>query len=453
MWDQPVRSAFRLDLLGRFAERQRLGLRENVCQQNIVMLSQPVQRLAERDEVARDEPGSLVDQLIKRVLAIGSRFTPIDRTRLVVRLHSVQRDVLAVALHRQLLEVGREALQILLVGKHGDSFGAQEVGVPDREQAHQNRQVALERSRAEVLVDCVEAIQHCPEVLRTDGDHGRKADRRIHRVTSADPVPEPEHIGRVDAEPGHFRCVGRDRHKMPGDRFFIPAKTLNRPGASGVRVGHRFQSREGFRRDDEERFGGIKIPDRLGEISTIDVGHKAECHRALAVGFQRFIGHHRPEIRAADADVHNVADALAGMAYPCPAADAVGEVGHPVQHLVHVRNDVAPIHRNGRPARRPQRRMEHGPVFGAVDLLALEHGVNPLPQAGFVRELQQELHRLAGDAVLRVIEINARRFGGQALAALAVIREQIAQVQRARLLTMGLEALPGRPLGEPAIGK
>src|SRR5260370_789894 len=95
--------------------------------------------------------------------------------------------------------------------------------------------------------------------------------------------------------------------------------------------------------------------------------------------------------------------------------------------------------------------MKHGPVFSAVDFLTLKHGVDPLPQAGFVREFDKELHRLVGDAILRVIEIDARRFGCQTSATLSVIREQISQMQRARLLTMRFEVLPAGPPRERAI--
>src|SRR6185436_15858250 len=96
-------------------------------------------------------------------------------------------------------------------------------------------------------------------------------------------------------------------------------------------------------------------------------------------------------------------------------------------------------------ARRAQGYMEHGPVFGAVDLLALKHGVDPLPQAGFIRELQEQIYRLARDAIFRVIEINARHFGGQALATPPVIRKQVSQMQLAGRPTVDFEALPGGP--------
>jgi hypothetical protein len=50
-------------------------------------------------------------------------------------------------------------------------------------------------------------------------------------------------------------------------------------------------------------------------------------------------------------------------------------------------------------------------------------------KAGFLRELHEELYRLVSDAILRVIEIDSRRFGSQAPATLIVIREQTSQMQ------------------------
>src|SRR5258708_29340152 len=106
---------------------------------------------------------------------------------------------------------------------------------------------------------------------------------------------------------------------------------------------------------------------------------------------------------------------------------------------MHAWHDIIPVDYDGCTARRAQRHMKQGRVFGAVDFLAVEHRVDPLPQAGFLRELGEKLKRLVSDAILRVIEINARRFGGKAPATLTVIGEQIPQMQRAGPLTMSFE--------------
>ena len=81
---QPVGRPFGPDFLRRLAERQRLALGEDIGHQHIVMLAQRVQRLAEADEVARDQPRSLVDQLVERMLAVGAGLAPVDRAGVVV---------------------------------------------------------------------------------------------------------------------------------------------------------------------------------------------------------------------------------------------------------------------------------------------------------------------------------------------------------------------------------
>ena len=63
---------------------QRLGLRQEVRQEDRVMLAERVVRLDRRDKVAGDKFGSLVDELIERVLAVGARLAPDDRAGLVV---------------------------------------------------------------------------------------------------------------------------------------------------------------------------------------------------------------------------------------------------------------------------------------------------------------------------------------------------------------------------------
>ena len=141
------------------------------------------------------------------MLAVGAWLAPVDGAGVVVDFGAVERDVLAVALHGQLLQIGREAFQVLLVGQHSDGLGAEEVGVPDAQETHEHGQVLLEGGGAEVLVHLVEAVEHGAEMLRPDREHGGQADRRIHGVAAADPIPELEHVGGVDSELRHFRGV------------------------------------------------------------------------------------------------------------------------------------------------------------------------------------------------------------------------------------------------------
>ena len=103
------------------------------------MPSYRVQRPSECDEVAGNEPRPLVNQLIKRVLAVGTRLAKIDRAGIAGHALAIEHHLLTVALHCQLLQVGRKPLQVLLVRQYGHRLRAEEIGVPDGQQAHYAR--------------------------------------------------------------------------------------------------------------------------------------------------------------------------------------------------------------------------------------------------------------------------------------------------------------------------
>src|SRR5215472_2363225 len=123
-----------------------------------------------------------MNQLVKGVLSVGSWFSPIDWSCVTSHACAFEGDMLSVALHRQLLKISRKTLQILFVRQDGDGLRSEKVVVPEREQAHQNRQIRFKWRSTEMLVHLMKATQHSAEVIRSDGNHGRKPDRCIHRV-------------------------------------------------------------------------------------------------------------------------------------------------------------------------------------------------------------------------------------------------------------------------------
>src|SRR5580704_17690868 len=157
MRHKPIGRAFGFDLIRGLAERQRFGLCKHVRDQHVVMRPQRIERSGERNEIARNKPRTLMYELIERMLSVGAGLAPIDWPGVIVDARAIERDVLAVALHSELLEICGKSFQILLVGEYGDSLGAKEIVVPDANQAHQHRQIALERCSAEMLVDLMEA--------------------------------------------------------------------------------------------------------------------------------------------------------------------------------------------------------------------------------------------------------------------------------------------------------
>ena len=61
----------------------------------------------------------------------------------------------------------------------------------------------------------------------------------------------------------------------------------------------------------------------------------------------------------------------------------------------------------------------------------------------FFGEVQQQIERFIGDAVLRIIEVNPRRLDRETLASLGVFREQLAHMQPLDLAVVRGERIPG----------
>ena len=95
-------------------------------------------------------------------------------------------------------------------------------------------------------------------------------------------------------------------------------------------------------------------------------------------------------------------------------------------------------------ARHPQRHVQHGAVLGDVDVLAGEHRFAALGDAALAGQLAEQQQRLVGDPVLGEVEVEAGALGDQALAALGVGGEEVAQVGAADLLVVGLQRAPRR---------
>src|SRR5579883_1550369 len=133
----------------------------------------------------------------------------------------------------------------------------------------------------------------------------------------------------------------------------------------------------------------------------------------------------------------------------CPrhAPHTRGEVRHPVEHGVHVGDDVPAVEHDRCPAGRPQRHVEHGALLGRVDLVAAEHGLDPLAQAGRRGERAQQPQGLVHDPVLGVVEAEARGLGDHALAAPGIRREEVAEVPGRDQRVVGGERVPSLPGG------
>ena len=85
-------------------------------------------------KVRRNQFGPLMNQLIKCVLAVGSRLAPDNGAGLIGHPAAVAIRGFAVAFHIALLEVSRKPVHILIVGQYGFRCGAEKIIVPDSDQ-------------------------------------------------------------------------------------------------------------------------------------------------------------------------------------------------------------------------------------------------------------------------------------------------------------------------------
>ena len=359
---------------------------------------------------------------------------------------AIEFHMLAVALHGELLEVGGEAFQVLVVGQDGDGLCAVEVVIPQGQEAVEDGDVLLERRGAEVLVHRMESGEHFAEVVRAEGDHVGEADGGIHRIAAPYPIPEAEHVGGVDAELGDLLGICGNGDEVLSDGGFVTTQTGERPLAGRGGIGHGLQRGKCFRGNDKERLGGVEVVCGLGEVGAVHIGDEAESERAVGVVAQGLVGHHGTEIRAADADIDDVFDALAGMALPLAGADAIGKFGHAVENGMNLWNNINAIDFDRCRARGAEGGMEHGAVLGDVDLVTTEHGVNLAAQTGCVREIDEASDCLAGDEVFRIIQEKPGGFELELLSAGRIGSKKLAEVRKG--LGLDGEGFPSGVCGE-----
>ena len=107
-------------------------------------------------------------------------------------------------------------------------------------------------------------------------------------------------------------------------------------------------------------------------------------------------------------------------------------------------DDVDAVDDERRALGHPQRDVQHGPVLGDIDLVAAEHGVAMALEIALASEVDEQAHRLVGDPVLRVVEVQPGRLGGHPLTAFGIVGEQLAEVHVADLGVVARQRRPRR---------
>ena len=158
---------------------------------------------------------------------------------------------------------------------------------------------------------------------------------------------------------------------------------------------------------------------------------------------QRLTRHHRPQVGAADTDVHDSPNRLAGVAEPTPLADVFGTDRHSLKHGMHIWHHVVAIEKDFLRLGGPQGHMQHRPALRRVDPLAAKHRLSPFGHPARAGELHEELLRLVGEPLFGIVEVETAGFGGQPRAAIRVGLEQFPQRRPAKGLCVCRQRLPG----------
>ena len=162
-----------------------------------------------------------------------------------------------------------------------------------------------------------------------------------------------------------------------------------------------------------------------------------------------FVGHHRPEVRSADPDVHDRADPLARMADPATVADALGKPGHPPKHLLDIAGRVVAVDGEGVAWGGSQRHVENGSLLGGVDPLAAEHPLDAAAEIDLLCEFHEQTERVVVEKLFGVVEIKPARLGHEALPAAGIGGKHRSQsLTRRQTSTIGNQAGPGGQIEE-----
>eukprot|EP00906_Rhabdomonas_costata_P013854 RCo019861 len=377
-----------------------------------------------------------MNQLVERVLPVGPGLPEDDLPGLEGQRGAIQGHPLPVGLHTNLLDVRRELRHPLAVREDGVSGQVQEAGVPHRKQAHQGGQVGAHLGGAEVGVDVAapgkEGLHHVEAVLQAQGNHAHSAG---DAEPAPDPVPEPKRVVRVDAEVRHELQGGAACHHVL--RHGVLPQLRNEPLLHRLRIEHRLRCGERLRHHNSQSALGVEAVERPGDVLGVHIGQEVQAPPrgkllGRRVGLQGGVHKERSQEAPPDANRQNIPQGLPRGADPLPRADLVGEGLDLAQHGVHLGNHVYPVNHELFRRRGAQRDVQHGAVLRLVDVHPGEHLVNLFLQLGLLCELQQQLHRLRGRTLPRVVKVNPIVLRGHRRAA-GLVRHQLPQVGHRRL--------------------
>mmetsp|Transcript_55967 Transcript_55967/g.141721 ORF Transcript_55967/g.141721 Transcript_55967/m.141721 type:complete len:370 (+) Transcript_55967:1351-2460(+) len=363
--------------------------------------------LLEANEVRRNRP-ALVHQLVEGVLPVGPRLSEVDGSGARGASRAVHLHALAIGLHIQLLDVRHEAHERLAVRQDRVALVAQASRIPHREQRHERGQILRRRGGLEVSVHgccTIEELPHGVEpVLQRQRQHPHRA---AHGEAAPHPIPEAEDVGVVDAKSLRLGQRGRASDDVLGDGCLVP-ELFDDPSLECPRIQHGLRCGEGLGDHNDER--GLRAEPIEGalDVYRVDIGQELQRPArgglgSVWVGLQGLKDELDTQVRAADADAHDVRQRLARVADEGARADLLREGLHGVEHGVDLRHDVLAVDVDHLVLRCPQGVVQHGTALGLVDLAAREETLLLTLHVHDCGELLQQAHGLLCDLLAAVI--------------------------------------------------
>ena len=183
-------------------------------------------------------------------------------------------------------------------------------------------------------------------------------------------------------------------------------------------------------------------------MGAVDVRNEVDFRRVFAssrlvgIRLQSFGHHHRTEVGTADTDVHHVLDGLAGVALPLAGTHELGEFFHVLEHGANFGHHVLAVDADRIVTLVAERGVEHGALFGGVNLFAGKVLTAHVFETGRLQEVLELGHGFVGDDVLGVVQEESAGFQAELLGTGRVLREEFLHVPSLGDFGVGLEGLP-----------
>ena len=271
-----------------------------------------------------------MQQLIEGVLTIGARLAENHGAGGVVHRLAEAVDGFTVALHVQLLKMGRKTAQSLRVWKNRGGGIAQHIALVNANQSIQHGGIL---PQVGVLCQPVSLGSAAEEVGEDLGAKGKRQHAAAHAGGRGEPTADVvihEESRQIVGRLGQRRGLGGDSdHVMCRVQTGFGKRVLDK----GF-IGQRLQRGAGFGHQHEQRVGQIQIAQDTGGVVGINIRDEGSLHFQgiidLCPVLQRQIDGTGAQIGTADADLADGSELLTGSVGDLPGVNLVRELRDPL---------------------------------------------------------------------------------------------------------------------------